>query len=212
MVDLGIAALAYSTAKAMGSSDKVQLALFEAGLVESNFTNHLTATDHDSLGYLQQRPSQGWPDPTNITTATRSFVSRAMTNEKKYPSYSAGRLAQSVQRSAYPDRYDQREKQARDLLAKVSGGSPPQNPTSGGAGTTFGVESIPVAGDLVSAVRGLSNSAKLIAADAGKVRQVADMLLRLSLPSNMMRGLAGVMGIMFIFLGILQLGREVRNG
>src|SRR6476646_8955351 len=72
---------AYEAAKSMNASAKVLLALFEAGFVESGFHNLQTATDHDSLGFLQQRPSSGWPDPLNIGTATHSFVSRAQAKE-----------------------------------------------------------------------------------------------------------------------------------
>lgn len=123
MVDMNVARIAYATAKQQHASDKVMLALFEAGLVESNFTNHKTATDHDSLGYLQQRPSQGWPNPTNVATATKSFVTKAQAIEKQYKS--AGDLAAAVQRPAaqYRSRYGQREAEAQNLIKKVSGSS-----------------------------------------------------------------------------------------
>jgi hypothetical protein len=106
----------------MGADGKVLLALFEAGLVESGMQN-LNYGDRDSVGFLQQRPSQGWPDPTNVTTATRSFVSRAKNLEKMHPGWSAGQLAQGVQVSAFPDRYSQEEGNATQLLAKISGGN-----------------------------------------------------------------------------------------
>jgi phage-related protein len=105
---------AYETAKSMGANPKVLLALFEAGFVESNFRNIQKAVDHDSLGFLQQRPSAGWPDPLNVPTATRSFVSRAMA--KAGGAGSAGQLAQAVQVSAFPSRYDQQEGRARAAL------------------------------------------------------------------------------------------------
>lgn len=130
MTDMAVAQQAYATAKALGADGKIMLALFEAGIVESNFTNDLTATDHDSLGYLQQRPSQGWPDPTNVVTATTSFVNKAKIQEAAHPDYSAGQLAQSVQVSAFPDRYDQASGQAQSLLAQVSGNPLSATPAS----------------------------------------------------------------------------------
>lgn len=113
---------AYSVAKGMGASDKVMLALFEAGIVESNFENlgNLgSKNDHDSLGYLQQRPSQGWPSPMDVSTATRSFVSRAIPIQDRYAT--AGQLAQAVQRSAFPLRYDAVKVAAASLLSQASG-------------------------------------------------------------------------------------------
>lgn len=118
LADVAVEQMAYATAKAMGASDKVILALFEAGFVESGFRNLQTATDHDSLGFLQQRPSAGWPSPLNVPTATRSFVQRAMAAD--HGGGSAGQLAQAVQVSAFPGRYDAMEAVARAAIARVS--------------------------------------------------------------------------------------------
>lgn len=119
--DLNVAQQAYNTARARGVSDKVILALFEAGIVESNMRN-LNYGDRDSQGFLQQRPSQGWgsvAQVTNVPYATNSFLSEAIKYEDKYDS--AGKLAQGIQRSAYPDKYDKVEAQAKALLAQISG-------------------------------------------------------------------------------------------
>lgn len=113
---------AVNTAKSMGASKKVLVALIEAGLVESNLRS-LAYGDRDSQGFLQQRPSQGWgsvAEVRDVAHATRSFVRRAMAIEGKYSS--SGRLAQGVQRSAFPDRYDAREAQAKGLLGFAKGG------------------------------------------------------------------------------------------
>ena len=94
-------------AKSMNASAKVLLALFEAGNVESHWANSSVATDHDSVGFLQQRPSTGWgtiDQIMNVAFATRSFVSRAMA--KEHGAATAGQLAQMVQISAYPSKYD----------------------------------------------------------------------------------------------------------
>jgi hypothetical protein len=111
--------LALAQAGRMHASPKVTLALVEAGIVESNLRN-LPYGDRDSLGYLQQRPSQGWRCPRNITCATWDFLRRAIPLEREYST--AGRLAQAVQRSAFPARYDQAEARARQVLRSYKRG------------------------------------------------------------------------------------------
>jgi hypothetical protein len=106
--------LALAQATRMRASHKASLALIEAGIVESNLRN-LPYGDRDSLGYLQQRPSKGWRCPMNITCATWDFLRRAIPIERDYPT--AGQLAQAVQRSAFPDRYDQHQAQAEQIVA-----------------------------------------------------------------------------------------------
>jgi hypothetical protein len=133
MTDLNVARTAYVTAQSMNASPKVMLALFEAGVVESNFTNVLVATDHDSLGFLQQRPSQGWPNPTDVPTATRSFVSRAIPIQNNYGT--SGMLAQAVQRSAFPLKYDAAQLQAQQILNQVSNGAGSILPSNSGVVT-----------------------------------------------------------------------------
>jgi len=118
-VDVNVATTAYRVAKDEQVSDKIMLALFEAALVESNCQNlgHLgAANDHDSLGYLQQRPSQGWKNPMDVSTATRSFIDKARAVLARNPGLSAGNLAQAVQVSAYPDRYRKRQAAAEKLI------------------------------------------------------------------------------------------------
>ena len=132
--DTGLMKIAFDTAKSMGANAKVMLALFEAGWVESNWRNlgHQGArNDHDSLGFLQQRPSMGWPNPTNPAIATKSFVSRAMARESRFSN--AGALAQSVQVSAFPLRYNQRRGDAIASLKKFQPGFDAKGWARGGA-------------------------------------------------------------------------------
>ena len=103
------------------ASPKVRLAAFEAAIVESGVHN-LNYGDRDSLGPFQQRPSMGWGTPAQILTpeyAATQFVTRAIAANRDY--MSAGQLAQAVQRSAFPDRYDQRASQALSLLNQFCG-------------------------------------------------------------------------------------------
>lgn len=99
------------------ASPKVRLAAFEAAIVESGVHN-LNYGDRDSLGVFQQRPSQGWGTPAqilNVDYAATQFITRAIRGNQ---SLSAGQLAQSVQRSAFPERYDQVAMQAYALLER----------------------------------------------------------------------------------------------
>ena len=96
---------------------KVRLSAFEAAIVESGVHN-LNYGDRDSLGVFQQRPSQGWGSPaqvTNVDYAATQFITRAI---RANGGQSAGQLAQDVQRSAFPDRYDQVQLQAMSLMEK----------------------------------------------------------------------------------------------
>jgi hypothetical protein len=105
--------LALNQAKRMHASFKVALALIEAGIVESGLRN-LNYGDRDSLGFLQQRPSQGWKHPMNITYASWDFLRRAIPIAGNY--LTAGQLAQAVQRSAFPARYDAVQARALGIL------------------------------------------------------------------------------------------------
>src|SRR5262249_44538873 len=81
------------------------LAAFEAAIVESGVHN-LAYGDRDSLGAFQQRPSAGWGTPAQILDpvyAATQFITRAI---RANGSQSPGQLAQDVQISAFPDRYD----------------------------------------------------------------------------------------------------------
>lgn len=133
MADMAVVNAAYATAASMGASEKVLLALFEAAIVESGFRN-LNYGDRDSVGYLQQRPSQGWPNPMDIPTATRSFVSRATPIQNNYAS--AGQLAQAIQRSAFPLKYDAVKTQASSLLMQAQSANP--NALAGATPTSLG--------------------------------------------------------------------------
>jgi hypothetical protein len=95
----------------------VQLAAFEAAIVESGVHN-LPYGDRDSLGVYQQRPSAGWGSPAQILDpvyAATQFITRAI---RANGSQSAGQLAQDVQISAFPDRYDAVALQAAGLLQR----------------------------------------------------------------------------------------------
>ncbi|KZV95957.1 hypothetical protein EXIGLDRAFT_818712 [Exidia glandulosa HHB12029] len=111
----------YNVARARNVSDRVLLATFETAWVESH-ANALNCGDQDSVGVFQQRPSQGWGTVAqciNVTYSANSYLQAAIASDMKYPAYSAGQIAQSVQYSEFPDRYDQAESTAKSLIAQA---------------------------------------------------------------------------------------------
>jgi hypothetical protein len=119
-----IPAIVYAVGRAMGATPKQMLAAFEAAIVESGFRN-LQGGDRDSLGVFQQRPTQGWGDPHEILDpfyAAKKFFEGA---KKVSQNQTAGQLAQDVQISDFPERYDQVEAQAAALIERVESGERP---------------------------------------------------------------------------------------
>ena len=102
----------------------IRIALMTA-LQESSLRN-LDSGDRDSVGLFQQRPSQGWGEPHQLTDpiyAAKAFY--GINPEVENPglhqidgwdSMTPTEAAQSVQRSALPDAYGQWESLADDLL------------------------------------------------------------------------------------------------
>ncbi|CAM3150674.1 hypothetical protein [Stackebrandtia soli] len=119
--DPGVIRIVYQVGVQHNVNDKVMLAGFEAGWVESHM-NNLPCGDKDSLGVFQQRPSQGWGTPEqilNVHYASTQFFTRAIDCDRRNPGYTAGQVAQCVQRSGFPDRYDENEAKARTLIAEA---------------------------------------------------------------------------------------------
>ncbi|WP_189551554.1 hypothetical protein [Streptomyces lavendofoliae] len=115
----------YRVGVELGVNDKVMLAGFEAGWVESHM-NNLDCGHLDSVGVFQQRPSQGWgtrEQCMDVTHASHSFFDRAVETDRAHPEWTAGQVAQGVQRSAFPERYDQAEAKARALLDEARSGA-----------------------------------------------------------------------------------------
>lgn len=121
-------------ARQRGASARVTKALLEAASVESNFRN-LNYGDRDSKGILQQRPSQGWGAPGSVEQDVNDFLDRALKVNRGFRG-SAGQLAQAVQRSAFPGRYDQRSREVSRLLGSTKGGGSAGGGTAGVPGTT----------------------------------------------------------------------------
>lgn len=128
-----IAAAAYAAGKSIGANDREMLAMFEAGIVESGFKNYANSTvpeslslphdavgsDHDSVGFLQQRA--GWGSVAqrmNASYAATKFLQKAMRLDRSTPG-SAGDLAQAVQVSAFPDRYNSAMSEALGMIKRA---------------------------------------------------------------------------------------------
>lgn len=90
------------------------------GIVESGLRN-LAGGDRDSVGVFQQRPSQGWgtvEQCMNVTYAAGAFFARFPGN---WASQDPGAVAQSVQRSAFPGKYDGAIPDATALVNQFGG-------------------------------------------------------------------------------------------
>ena len=104
--------------KRRGASDEDIISALEAGLVESDLRN-LDWGDRDSQGVFQQRPSQGWGEPGSVAEDARQFFDALEESGGGSP----GQRAQSVQRSAFPEKYDQRQEEAIGILESLEGTS-----------------------------------------------------------------------------------------
>ncbi|KAH7107540.1 hypothetical protein BKA62DRAFT_753433 [Auriculariales sp. MPI-PUGE-AT-0066] len=116
--DMKVVDIMYSVARGRKVTSKVMLAMFETAAVESRIHN-LNCGDRDSIGVFQQRPSQGWGTVKQILDvkySTNKFLDRAIPKDKAHPGFSAGQLAQSVQVSAFPDRYDAEKAKSQKLI------------------------------------------------------------------------------------------------
>ncbi|KAG8696258.1 hypothetical protein FRC12_002414 [Ceratobasidium sp. 428] len=131
-VDAAVRDHVYRITQSRNVTPKVLLATFETAWVESH-VNNLNCGDQDSIGVFQQRPSQGWGTHDQIMKvdySTNKFLDQAIPNDRNNPGYTAGQLAQSVQRSEFPGRYDQAKEKAQTIIknAKASVGGRVEEP------------------------------------------------------------------------------------
>ena len=79
--------------------------------------------DRDSVGLFQQRPSQGWGSEKQLMDpyyATTKFYN-ALVRVRDWETRDITKVAQAVQRSAYPDAYRDHEPDARVLASALTG-------------------------------------------------------------------------------------------
>ena len=119
------ASIIYSVGRQMGLGTRdIQIALI-AAMVESNLIN-VNYGDRDSLGLFQQRPSQGWGTPEQVTDpyyAARKFFSALKGLGPRRLQMGMGEAAQAVQRSAFPSRYGERIPEMRNLWPSITSGA-----------------------------------------------------------------------------------------
>ena len=92
---------------------------------ESKIRN-LTHGDRDSLGLFQQRPSQGWGTTQQVRDpyyAINKFYD-ALEKIDDYKSMRITEAAQKVQRSGFPEAYEDHAEDARALASVLTGYSP----------------------------------------------------------------------------------------
>ncbi len=139
---LQIAGTGVAVAKQRNLPAQASIDIIAAGYQESNLVN-LTSGDLDSVGWLQQRPSQGWGTVAQImdpTYAAGQFLDHlvTVTNWQTLPPTVA---IQAVQASAYPNAYAQWVPMATALAANLLGDPSVALVCSGGGGGPPGASS-----------------------------------------------------------------------
>ncbi|MBE1580560.1 C40 family peptidase, partial [Amycolatopsis roodepoortensis] len=111
-----------SVADQRGLPPRASVIAVSTGIVESKLRN-LDHGDRDSLGVFQQRPSQGWGTPAQVTDMTYSAGKffDGLIALPGWESMPPGKAAQAVQRSGFPDRYAPAEVEAAAIVADVRG-------------------------------------------------------------------------------------------
>ncbi len=127
---------------------KATLACVEACIVESQFRN-LPGGDADSVGILQARVSiHGTALARSVERSVKKFLNSgfygkggAITLATQNPGWSAGEVAQAVQGSRFPGRYDEWRAEANEIIDAYEGIS-----AVGGAITAAGAGTDPATG------------------------------------------------------------------
>jgi hypothetical protein len=117
------AAIIAGVAWERGLPDRAVVIALATAQQESGLRN-IDYGDRDSLGLFQQRPSQGWGTEEQVQDpqyAAGQFLDRLV----QVPGWQTGRLtevAQTVQRSGFPEAYQKHEPMAIDLTAALRAG------------------------------------------------------------------------------------------
>ena len=112
----------YTVGVQLGVAYRGTVIALAVALQESSLTNHTSASDHDSLGLFQQRPSQGWGTPAQLIDpvfASTEFYKRLL-RVAGWDRLPLTDVAQSVQRSAYRGAYAKWEPLATELASNAA--------------------------------------------------------------------------------------------
>jgi hypothetical protein len=104
-----------------------------ATAIQESSLNNLDQGDRDSLGLFQQRPSQGWGTPSQLTDpvyATNAFID-TLIKIHSWQTMPLSRAAQAVERSALPGAYAQWEQAAGALVTRAWGSHAITSQTTG---------------------------------------------------------------------------------
>jgi hypothetical protein len=95
---------------------------------ESRLINLTVATNADSLGLFQQRPSAGWGTASELTNphyASNAFLAALDVYAPHFMTLSLWEAAQAVQRSGFPTAYAQWQSQAAHMVVAIVNGTAP---------------------------------------------------------------------------------------
>lgn len=94
-----------------------------ATAMQESKLHNIAHGDRDSMGLFQQRPSQGWGSVDEIMDpmhATNAFYD-ALVKVKGWQTGEITKVAQSVQRSGFPEAYAAHEPEARAIASALTG-------------------------------------------------------------------------------------------
>ena len=112
-------------AQERGLPERAVVIALATAMQESTLRN-LDHGDRDSLGLFQQRPSQGWGTPAQVQDPVHA-AGRFYDSLVEVPGWETMRLtdaAQAVQRSGFPELYQQHEPLALALVAALRSDDP----------------------------------------------------------------------------------------
>jgi hypothetical protein len=119
------AAVVAGTGRRLGMPDHAVTIALATALQESGLRN-LSGGDRDSVGLFQQRPSQGWGTPAQLTDpvyASTAFYG-ALVKVPGWEVMAVADAAQAVQRSGVPEAYTAWEAEGRSLAVALTGEEP----------------------------------------------------------------------------------------
>lgn len=109
----------FTVGQQLGLPVRAAVIAIATAMQESGLRNLTRAVDHDSLGLFQQRPSQGWGSPAQLTDpvyASKAFYAK-LVRVNGWQTMPLTQAAQAVQRSAFANAYAKWETLASDTVA-----------------------------------------------------------------------------------------------